>query len=48
MNNEELIRGLKEARKLLAERVPVLLAWKAVKALDEVIRRMDGKKAEVA
>ena len=48
MNNEELIRGLKEARKLLAERVPVILAWAAVKALDEAIRRMERKQAEVA
>ena len=48
MNNEELIRGLKEARKLLAERVPVILSWTAVKALDEAIRRMEQKQAEVA
>ena len=48
MNNEELIRGLQEARKLLAERVPVILSWTAVKALDEAIRRMERKQAEVA
>ena len=48
MNNEELIRGLKEARKLLAERVPVILSWTAVKALDEAIRQMEQKQAEVA
>lgn len=48
MNNEELIRGLKEARKLLAERVPVILSWTAVKALDEAIRQMERKQAEVA
>ena len=48
MNNEELIRGLKEARKLLAEWVPVILSWMAVKALDEMIRRMERKQAGVA
>ena len=48
MENTELMDGLREARELLAERVSVLLAWKAVKALDEVLRRMDGEKAEVA
>ena len=46
MENTELMDGLREARELLAERVSVLLAWKAVKALDEVLRRMDGEKAE--
>ena len=48
MDNKELLNGLKEARKLLAEKVPVILAWTAVKALDEVIRQMDQKQAEVA
>ena len=48
MNNKELIRGLREAQKMLAERVPVILSWTAVKALDEAIRRMERKQAEVA
>lgn len=48
MERTEMIEGLKEARKLLAEHVPVILAWKAVKALDEAIKQMDKKKAEVA
>ena len=48
MNNEDLIMGLRDARKMLAERVPVILSWTAVKALDEAIRRMERKQAEVA
>lgn len=48
MDNKELLNGLKEARKLLAENVPVIVAWTAVKALDEAIRQMEQKKAEVA
>ena len=48
MERTEMIEGLKEARKLLAERVPVILAWAAVKALDEAIRQMEPKQAEVA
>lgn len=48
MDNKEILDGLREARKLLAEHVPVIMAWTAVKALDEVIRQMDEKKAEVA
>ena len=48
MDNEELLNGLKEARKLLAEYVPVTVAWTVVKALDEAIRQIDRKKAEVA
>ena len=48
MERNEMIEGLKEARKLLAEHVPVIVAWDAVKALDEAIRQLDRKKAEVA
>ena len=48
MEKKELLNGLKEARRLLTEQVPVIVAWTAVKALDEVIRQMDQKKAEVA
>ena len=48
MDNKEMLDGLREARKLLAEYVPVIVAWTAVKALDEAIRQMDQKKAEVA
>ena len=48
MDNKEMLNGLKEARRLLTEQVPVIVAWTAVKALDEVIRQMDQKKAEVA
>ena len=48
MDNKEILDGLREARKLLAEHVPVIVAWTALKALDEVIRQMDEKKAEVA
>lgn len=48
MDNKKLLEGLKEARELLAGRLPVIVAWKAVKALDEIIRRMDEEKAEVA
>ena len=48
MERNEMIEGLKAARKLLAERVPVIVAWDAVKALDEAIRQLDRKKAEVA
>ena len=48
MDNKEMLDGLREARKLLAENVPVMVAWTAVKALDEAIRQMDQKKAEVA
>ena len=48
MDNKEMLDGMKEARKLLAEYVPVIVAWTAVKALDEAIRQMDQKKAEVA
>ena len=48
MDNKEMLDGLREARKLLAEHVPVIMAWTAVKALDEAIRQMDQKKAEVA
>ena len=48
MANKDMLDGLREARKLLAEYVPVTVAWTAVKALDEAIRQMDQKKAEVA
>lgn len=48
MDNKEMLDGLREARKLLAKNVPVIVAWTAVKALDEAIRQMDQKKAEVA
>ncbi|MBP5727327.1 MAG: hypothetical protein J6Y48_09680 [Clostridia bacterium] len=48
MEKKELLNGLKEARRLLTEQVPVIVAWTAVKALDEAIRQMERKQAEVA
>ena len=47
MEDDELLKGLKEARELMAEKLPVIIAWDAVKALDEAIRRMN-EQAEVA
>ena len=48
MDHMEMLEGLKEAQALIAEHVPVILGWTALKALDEAIRQMSGEQAEVA
>lgn len=48
MDDKKMLEGLKEARELIAERIPAIIAWTAVKALDEAIKKMAEEKAEVA
>ena len=48
MERKERLEGLKEARELIAGRIPVIIAWQAVKALDEAIKKMAEEQAEVA
>ena len=48
MDDRELLEGLKEARELMAEKLPVIISWTALKAINEAIRRMSEKRTEVA
>ena len=41
MTKDELLDGLKEAKELLSDRLPVLDAWVAVKAVAEAIARLE-------
>ena len=56
MDRQSMIDGLQEAHRLLLNRVPVILAWDAIKAVkmavemlkeNEIMNRMqDGKKVQ--
>lgn len=48
MERNELLNGLKEARDVLADRVPVIIAWRAVRILNELIDKLEKEQAEVA
>lgn len=41
MTKNELMEGLNEAKELLSDRVPAIDAWIAVKALTEIIARLE-------
>ena len=45
MDDAELMKGLKEARDLLERKVSVIDAWVSIKALHEIIGRMERKEA---
>lgn len=41
MTKSELMDGLNEAKELLSDRIPVIDAWMAVKAVAEAIARLE-------
>lgn len=41
MTKNELMEGLNEAKELLSDRIPVIDAWMAVKAVAEAIARLE-------
>lgn len=47
MDDAELMKGLKEARDLLERKVSVIDAWVSIKALHEIIKRLDRKEATI-
>lgn len=47
MDDAELMKGLKEARDLLERKVSVIDAWVSIKALHEIIKRLDRKEARI-
>ena len=46
MSNDEMMTGLEEALKSLRERVPVLDAWEAIKAVKAALIRVKEVAAE--
>lgn len=46
MANDELMTGLEEAMKILRERVPVMVAWEAIKAVKAALIRVKEVAAE--
>lgn len=44
--NDNLIDGLEQARELLKDKVPVIFAWEAIKAVERAIEYMLSERKE--